>query len=122
MTNQVTFFLDFMDLSQKILIFIKKKLAKTLDNDEETKSNQENLNSTENINKNIDRPPSYDNINKYLYAQNNMPIRQSTKIDLHDWREGNNSSRSNSNISNRSPNFKSFNESFSLFENSIDEF
>jgi hypothetical protein len=73
------------------------------------------------MNTNIDRPPSYDNVSKYLYAQTNMPIRQSTKIELHDWREESKGVRSSSNISNRSSNFKSFNESFSLFENSIDD-
>jgi hypothetical protein len=50
-----------------------------------------------------------------------MPIRQSTPKDIHDWREDNSASRSNSTISNRSPNFKSFNQSFSLFEKSSDD-
>jgi len=60
-------------------------------------------------------------VNKFVYAQSNMPIRESTPKDIHDWREENNGSRSNSNTSNRSPNFKSFNESFSLFEKSFDD-
>jgi hypothetical protein len=66
-------------------------------------------------------PPSYDNINKYLYTQSNMPFRQSTPKDLHDWREDRNASRSNSTISNRGSNFKSFNESFNSFEKSSDD-